>query len=243
MTNVISYSVSAYIKHLKLLLLFSLSFIIAFLIPLFASLPAYNDMGAIFLRTASLFLNLNMLNASIIAIGVFFSLLFLSFALVAINIMVKHSRAHLKIREEVLRGLERYTSKVFLVLLIFTAIVLLVNVLSYGSGFSGILTYVVALALTPFLFYAPSSIVIDDYSIGNAIKASLRFFTKRFDYFLVWLGIAIVLITFFDFVFIVTTGTMLSRYVMLVFNSLFILPFLAVLQSEMYVKRFPLLKR
>jgi hypothetical protein len=243
MTNVLSYSFSAYVKHLKLLLLFSLSFIIAFLIPIFASLPTYNDAGAIFLRTASLFLNLNMLNASIIAIAIFFSLLFLSFSIVAINIVVKHSRTHLKIKEEVIRGLEKYTSKVFVILLIFTAVVLFVNVLFSDYGVSGIATYVVALALTPFLFYAPSSIVIDDYSIVRSIKASLKFFTKRFDYFLLWLAIAIVVITFFDFLFIVTTGTMLSRYVMLIFNSLFILPFLVVLQSEMYLKRFPLLKR
>lgn len=243
MTNVLAYSFNAYVKHLKLLLLFSLAFIIAFLIPMFASIPTYNDAGSIFLRTASLFMNLNMLNASIIAIAIFFSLLFLSFSIVAINIVVKHSRTHLKIKEEVLKGIEKYISKVFVVLLLFTVIILLVNLAFYNLGVSGIATYLVVLALTPFLFYAPSSIVIDDLSIIRSIKASLKFFVKRFDYFLLWLVLAIIVITFFDFIFIVGTGTIISRYLMLVVNSLFILPFFVVLQSEMYLKRFPLLKR
>jgi hypothetical protein len=243
MTNVLAYSFNAYVKNLKLLLLFSLAFIIAFLIPIFASIPTYNDAGSIFLRSASLFMNLNMLNASIIAIAIFFSLLFLSFSIVAINIVVKHSRTHLKIKEEVLKGIEKYISKVFVVLLLFTVIILLVNLAFYNLGVSGIATYIVVLALTPFLFYAPSSIVIDDFGVIRSIKASLKFFVKRFDYFLLWLVLAILVITFFDFIFIVGTGTVISRYLMLVVNSLFILPFFVVLQSEMYLKRFPLLKR
>jgi hypothetical protein len=36
---------------------------------------------------------------------------------------------------------------------------------------------------------------------------------------------------------------MISRYAMLIFSSLFILPFLVLLQSEFYMSRFKLLKR
>ena len=114
---------------------------------------------------------------------------------------------------------------------------------SFSIGHSGLFTYAAALILAPFFFYAPSSIVIDEKPVGRAMMASLRFIIKRFDYFLLWLAIAIVLITLFDFIFIAATGTLLSRYIMVVFNSLFILPFLVVLQSEMYMKRFALLKR
>jgi hypothetical protein len=243
MVNVLSYSIAAYFKNLKFLLLFSLPFVIAFLIPAFASLPTYNDAGAIFIRTASVFANLNALNASVIAVSVFFSLLFLSFSIVAINIVVKHSRVSIRIKDEVIRGMEKYTSKVFVLLLAFTAIVMLVNIVSYVYGLTAIPTYVAALVLTPFLFYAPSSIVIDDRSVARSIRASLKFFTKRFDYFLLWLAIAIALITVFDFAFIAVSGTLISRYAMLIFNSVIILPFLVLLQSELYLKRFPLLKR
>ena len=225
------------------LLLFSLSFVIALLIPIFASLPAYNDIGAIFVRTSSVFVNLNPLSSAVIIASTLFSLLFLSFAIVAINVIVKHSRTHVRVRMEVINGIERYTGRVFIVLLLFTAIVIAANLVTYGWGSPGIFAALIGLIFTPFFFYAPSSIVIDDRGVWQAMRASVSYFVKRFDYFLLWLVIAIIVITFFDLVFITVSGTVISRYAMLIFDSLFILPFLVVLQSQMYMKRFALLKR
>ena len=243
MTNVLSYAAETYFGRIGLLLLFSLSFVIALLIPIFASLPAYNDIGAIFVRTSSVFVNLNPLSSAVIIASTLFSLLFLSFAIVAINVIVKHSRTHVRIHHEVIEGLERYTGRVFLVLLLFTAIIIAANLAAYGWGAPGTAAAIVGLAFIPFFFYAPSSIVIDDRGIWQAMRASVSYFVKRFDYFLLWLVIAIIIITLFDLVFITVSGTVISRYAMLFFDSLFILPFLVVLQSQMYMKRFALLKR
>jgi hypothetical protein len=243
MRTVYGHAIETYFANIYLILLSSISFIIAFLIPAFASFPTFNDLGSVMLRTASIYLNLNPFSTAIIVIAVLFSLLFLSFAMVAINIVVKHSRTQTKIRSEVIRGIEKYTGKVFVVLLISTVIIVLANILTYNTGYSGIITAVVALAITPFFFYAPASIVIDENKLYRSIKASWKFFSSRLDYFVAWLIIAIVLLTLFDFIFIVTTGTAISRYAMLIFSSLFILPFLVLLQSEFYMSRFKLLKR
>ncbi len=243
MTNVLEYALETYFGKLGIILLFSISFIIAILIPIFAAFPTYNDVGAIFVRTSSVFVNLDALNSAIIIASTLFSLLFLSFAIVAINVIVKHSRTHVRVSKEVINGIERYTGRVFAVLLLYTFIVALANLLSHSSASSGVITAIVGLAFIPLFFYAPSSIVIDDKGLRHAMTASVRYFVKRFDYFLLWLLIAIVVITFFDFLFITLSGTAASRYAMLVFDSLFILPFLVVLQSQMYMKRFALLKR
>jgi hypothetical protein len=242
MRKILEYTIKTYFANIYLILLSSISFIIAFLIPIFASFPTYNDVGGVLLRTASIYLNLNPFNTAIIIIATIFSLLFLSFAMVAINIVVKHSRTQTKIKAEVIKGIEKYTSKVFVILLIATILILLANILSFNTGYSAAITAIVALAITPFIFYAPASIVIDDNRLLRSIKASLKFFAKRFDYFLVWLAIGILLITAFDFIFIAILGTVLSRYVMLIFSSLFILPFLVLLQGELYISRFKLLK-
>ncbi len=242
MRNILNHTIKTYFANIYLILLSSISFIIAFLIPIFASFPTYNDMGSVLLRTASIYLNLNPFNTAIIVISTLFSLLFLSFATVAINIVVKHSRTQTKIKSEVIRGLEKYTTNVFVVLLFATVVIILANVLSFKSGYSGIITALVALVITPFVFYAPASIVIDDNKVSRAMKASFKFFTKRFDYFLVWLLIGIVVITILDIIFIAVAGTAGSRYAMLIFGSLFILPFLVLLQGELYISRFKLLK-
>ncbi len=243
MTNVLAYTVDTYFKRLGLLLLFSIAFFIAVIIPVFASLPTYSDIGGIFIRTSSVFVNLTAFNSAIIVASTLFSLLFLSFAIVAINIIVKHSRTKTRIRREFIEGIERYTARVFVVLLFYTAIVIVANLLAYSSGAAGIVTAVVGLVFAPFFFYAPSSIVIDERGVIHAMRASLSFFIKRFDYFLLWVAIALVLVTFFDLLFITVGGTLVSRYAMLVFDSFFILPFLIMLQSECYMKRFALLKR
>jgi hypothetical protein len=101
--------------------------------------------------------------------------------------------------------------------------------------------------LAPFFFYAPASIVIDDSKILRAMKKSAVFFIKRFDYFLLWLVIGIALLSLVDELFTLiggqgALGVEFSGIALLVFNSLFIIPFLVVLQSEFYMKRFPLLK-
>ncbi len=207
MRTVFGHAIDTYFSNIYLILLCSIPFIIAFLIPAFASFPTFNDAGSVLLRTSSIFLNLNLFTTAIIVIAVLFSLLFLSFAIVAINIVVKHSRTQTKIKSEVIRGLERYTGRVFTILLIATVIIALANILSYNSGYSGIVTAIVALLITPFLFYAPASVVIDEAKLFRAIRAGTKFFTKRFDYFVAWIVIAIVLMTIFDFVFIFATGT------------------------------------
>ncbi len=236
------YTLDVYREHLQLILIFSLVMLIAFLIPILASFPTYNDLGAIFLRTSSAFSSINALSIAIIIVSTLLSLLFLSFAVVAINVVVRHKRTQTKITHEVLRGLETYTGRVFSILLLYTAIVLLVGLLSYSYHVSQALTYVVALVLSPIFFYAPSSIVIDDASLIHSMQYSLRFFKKRFDYFLLWLVVAILLLTIFDLISIWIGGAAYAGYIMLIINSLFILPFLIILQSESYMKRFALLK-
>jgi hypothetical protein len=235
-------AVHEYTNHLQLILLFSFSVLVALLIPVFASLPSYNSIGAIFLRNANLSLGISPVSAVVIIVSTLISLLFLSFAIVAINVIVKHSRTHTKITKEVVMGLERYTGRVFGLLLLFTVIFTALTVSSYIYGFPIWISYIVVLLLTPFFFYAPSSIVIDETRASNAMKKSANFFVKRFDYFVLWLAVAVVLLTALDFIFIAIGGPMLAGYIALVFDSFFVLPFLITLQSESYIKRFGLLK-
>ncbi|MGC8694559.1 MAG: hypothetical protein ACP5RI_02990, partial [Candidatus Micrarchaeia archaeon] len=106
MANILQYTIETYKENISLISLFSISFIIAFAILVFASLPTYSDAGGIFLRIQSLYMDMNAFNASIIIISTLLSLLFLSFAIVAINIVVKHKRTATRITKEVIEGLE-----------------------------------------------------------------------------------------------------------------------------------------
>jgi hypothetical protein len=240
--NVLTRTWNTYRANLGLVLLSAVALIISFLIPVFAALPTFNDLGGVFLRTSSIYLNLNIFNSAVIIVAFLFSLIFISFALVMINVVVKHSRTRTKIKTAVLNSLEKYTGIVFVTLLIYAIIVFAANILTYNTGYSAPITAIVALILTPLIFYAPSSIVIDEKGLFRAMKASMSFFFKQFDYFIIWLIVAILLFTVLDFVFIHAFGTVASRYVMLIVSSVFVLPFLMLMQGEMYLNRFGLLK-
>lgn len=242
MAGIINDTLETYMENLKLVLLFSIPFVIAFLIPLLAPLPTYITSGAIFLRSASIFINLNVFSLAAIIIPVFVSLLFLSFAIVAISLIVKSSRTHVKTGRSALQGIEKYTAQVFFLLLIFQFLLILVNIIGYFLGISGGLTAVVGFLLFMLIFYAPSAMVIDNKKMVRAIKDSGKLVTREPLYFLFGIFLLFVSLSVVDAFAIGLSGTLWSRYVVLLVSSLLILPFFVIFQAEAYMKRFPIIK-
>ncbi len=231
-----------YKDNLKLVLLFSIPFIIAFLIPLLAPLPTYVSVGGIFLRSASTFINLNSTGVVVIVLSVFVSLLFLSFAFVAISLIVKSERTHVRVKGSVLKDIEKYTAKVFVVLLTYEFILIIVSILSYYTSYETLITALVGFFGFMLIFYAPSAIVVDNKRVLRAIGDSIRLVIAEPIYFVQWLVLLFVILSIIDFIAIALTGTLISSYVVLVVSSLFVLPYFVILQAESYMKRFPLLK-
>lgn len=231
-----------YRSNLKLVLIFSIPFIVAFLIPLLAPLPTYISIGGIFLRSASTFINLSSTGVVVIVLSVFVSLLFLSFAFVAISLIVKSERTHVRVKGSVLKDIEKYTAKVFVVLLAYEFILIIASVLSYYTNYETLITALVGFFGFMLIFYAPSAIVVDNKRISRAIGDSIRLVFAEPVYFIQWLILLFVILSVIDLLAIVLTGTFASSYVVLIISSLFVSPYFVILQAESYMKRFPLLK-
>lgn len=243
MATLVEDACETYYTHIKLVLLFSIPFVIAFLIPLIAPLPTYISSGGIFLRSASIFLNLNVLSLAVIVISVFLSLLFLSFAYVAISLIVKAKRTLSKTAAGVLRSLEKYTGRVFVVLLFYAFVLTVVDVLSYFVGLQSIATPIVGFFLFILIFYAPASIVINDSGVLRSMKQSLLLVAKRPLYFLLWIALIVLSVSILDFLVIHIVGAPFASYIMLILNSLFIVPYFVIMQAEAYMRRFSILGR
>jgi hypothetical protein len=243
MSTIVEDALETYRSNIRLVLLFSIPFVIAFLIPLIAPLPTYISGGGIFLRSASIFLNLNVLSLAVIVVSVFISLLFLSFAYVAISLIVKAKRTLSRTAAGVARELEKYTGRVFVVLLLYAFVLTLVDVLSYFVGLQGIATPVVGFFLFALVFYAPASIVINNSGVLASMKQSALLVAKRPQYFLLWIALLVLVVSILDFLLIHITGTPVSSYLMLVLNSLFVVPYFVILQAEAYMRRFSILGR
>ncbi|VVB77177.1 Uncharacterised protein [uncultured archaeon] len=241
MGNVIVDSWDTYVDNIRLVLLFSIPFIIAFLIPLFAPLPTYITGGAIFLRSASVFLNINAVGLTVIIISTFLALLFLSFAFVAISLIVKAKRTHTGHASAVLRDVEKYTGRVFAILLIYAFVLMLVNMLGYFANLQEIVTPIVGFFLFFAIFFAPTAVVVENKRVVPAIRQSVRLMMKEPQYFVLWFLLIALVITVLDFAAIHVAGD-LSSYVLLIINSVFVLPFFVIYQAEAYMRTFSLLK-
>ncbi|MCL4365109.1 MAG: hypothetical protein M1569_01215 [Candidatus Marsarchaeota archaeon] len=242
--SVLNESWNLYRDKISLALIFSIPFIIAFAIPLIAPLPTYMSAGAIFLRSASIFVNGNIdpLSLAVITLSTIFSLLFLSFAFVLISLLVKSRRTHSSTKAMAFRNIESYIGKVFSIFLLYALILTFVNIIGYSLGASALLTAIVGFFLFAIIFYAPSAVVVDDKRVWRAIKDSARLVVREPQYFILWLVLITVVVSVLDVACIWIFGTFLSRYVVLVLNSLFVVPFFVIFMAEAYMSRFKLLK-
>ncbi|MGC8479725.1 MAG: hypothetical protein ACP5M9_03605 [Candidatus Micrarchaeia archaeon] len=242
MANILSEVYNTYLDNLKFVIFFSIPFVIAFLIPLFAPLPTYISSGGIFLRISSIFTNLNAINLVIILIAILFSLLFISFAFVLISMIVKAKKTRSKISKRVLQDIERYIGKVFIILLIYTFILIALGIIGYDIGYTALLTTIFGFFGFIPIFYAPSAIVVDNKGIIRAVKDSIKLVIGKLNYFVLWFVLISVIITVVDFIMILISGNYLSMYLTLIIVSLFVLPYFVIFQAEAYMRRFALLR-
>lgn len=242
MSNIVSDSLETYRENLGFVILFSIPFLIAFAIPLLAPFPTYLSLGGIFLRSASIFINMNIGSLALIAVSTFFSLLFLSLAFVAISLIVKSRKTKLKVAVSVLGDIEKYIGRVFIVLLLYTLTLIVIDMLSYYVGLEAVATPLFGFVGFLFIFYAPSAIVVDNKGAWRSIKESVKLVLHEPQYFILWLLLIIIVLSVLDFVVIGITGTFWSRYVMTILTSVLVLPYFVIFMAEAYMRRFKLLK-
>ena len=245
MGNVLSDSWETYSENMKLVLVFSIPFIIAFAIPLIAPLPTFVTAGGTFLRTASVFVNPSLLGLVVVAVAMVFSLLFISFAFVGISLIVRSRKTHVATGRRAIKEIEKSIGKVFAVLLAYAIMLVIANILGYMAGFGPQVTALAGFFGFAVIFYAPSAIVVDNKRIGRAVRESISLVARAPQYYLLWLVLLTIAITAVDALFIAIAGTVWSSYIVLVVTSVFVLPyFVPMAPAAIFeMKDIPLSKR
>ncbi|MCX6777901.1 MAG: hypothetical protein NT157_03370 [Candidatus Micrarchaeota archaeon] len=242
MAGLIDHTIQTFELNIKWILFFSIPSLLAFLVPLFSPAPSYVSLGGTFLRTGSI-PAMSELDAALAIISFLLSMFLVSIAIVAINMIIKSRRTMTKVSREMVGGLERYTLGVFWLFLTAEILLLVVNLIAYEYAVQEVVGPLVALFISTCIFYAPAAMVIDDLRPVRAIEASLTQIRRRFDYFVLWLAIAILALSALDVLFILIKGFFpYSRYAVLVINSLVVMPFLIILQTHSYISKYSILK-
>ena len=242
-TEVLDYSIEAFKKNAKLVLFFSVPFLLAFAIPLLSPMPTYVSIGATFLRTGSMFIDLTYFDIGLIFVSSLASLFLISFATVSINLVIKSQRTLTNIRTEVIEGIEKYTTTIFLLYTLFIVLSLIVLLVSYEYGMEGLTTPLFSFFVSLLLFYVPAAIVIDELRPTEAMKMSLYMIKNKFVLFILWLAVGFVMLSVLDTILIALSDVIpWGRYIVLVLNSMVVMPFLIILQTQIYLTKYTILR-
>ncbi|MBU0532656.1 hypothetical protein KKB44_04135 [Candidatus Micrarchaeota archaeon] len=233
------YAFEFYLKRLGLIVIFSIPFIFAFLLPVLVAAPTYLSLGAVFIRTGSI-PELSQLDLIITVVAYAVAVFLIADTIVNINLIIRSKRTLNVIKQEVVSAMGSYATRIFYIYTLALLLLFVVQLLTYENPLRSWLFPIFSLVISFLLFFVPPAVVIDNSDTPTAIKRSMQMALANPHLFLIWSFVALLVISvlklFADFLF----AHPFSAYFVLLINSLIILPFLTVLQTQMYMEKYPL---
>lgn len=241
----LSQALGAYGENSRLLSFFSIPFLIAF--PLALLLPNYTALSGIFLRLGSLGTDVSLVEMLLMIAILVVSLLLFSFALVAVNSVIKAQRSRLKLKHADFERMEEATFRLFAVLIIAFLAAFAFNLLLFETGAVSeqtrlVLNSIFAGLVSLLVLFTPQAIVIDNASPEHAFLLSASLLSKRLSSVAAFLLLAAFLVAANAFVF--SQLQALASFAPLVgiaLNALIIVPFLEVVKVQIYLSKYHLL--
>jgi hypothetical protein len=234
----LKHSIEFFQEKYKYILLFSIPFFIALIIPLLVSAPTYIALGGVFLRTGSI-PELGILQVAAAAAACLASLFIISDSIVNINLIIKAKKTLTKINREVVKAMGTYAVTIFLVYVLATAIILVLQLLTFDFSLRGIVLPVLGMAVGLAFFFVPPAVVIDDMKLRHAMAASVKMVGGKIGDVVAWILVGTVAISVSEFVFLFLPHPF-GIYFTLLFNSIVVIPFLLIYQTFIYMKKYPL---
>lgn len=239
---IFNHSTKAYFKNWKLISFFAIPLLLSLLIPFFSPMPSYQAFGATFLRTGSI-PEMTSFEIGVVIVSFLASVFLLSFALVSINLVIKSQRTITNIKTEIVEGIEKYAFKLFAILTLAWVLCLAVSLVSYEYGVEKTVGPLFSFIVYTALFYLAPAIVIDELGGARAVNASISMLKKRPALFAVWLVLLFILLAIPTVIFLAVLPHNIAEFLMLVLNSLLIMPFFVVLQTQMYLTKYTILDK
>lgn len=240
-SEVAFHTFDAYGKNFKLISFFSFPFAIVFLLS--TKFENFIALSGIFLRYGSIQADITPFDALLTIAAFLLSLAIFSYALVAINLVIKSQRTLKRLTHYEHEKIEANTIRMFTVFLAVFVITLLLNLFLYDYRLTTSIGLFLSAILSLVIIFVPQALVIDDLSITNAIYMSISIIFRRFPYFLALLLIAGFLILLNTAIFMELAQTVsFARYLAVLVNAILILPFLEVLKVQIYLSKYTVLK-
>jgi len=245
--NVLAHTQSAYGRNGKLILFFSVPFLVA--VPLLSLLPNFSTLGGIFLRYGSVPATLSLVEFAFIGAVFLVSLLLASFAIAAVNVVIRSQRTLNLMSHYEASRIEHATLRLFFVLLAATLIILAANLLllDLHASWNGqsvplqpfwgsLVSFIVSAAI----LFAPQAIAVDDATVPQALKKSVSFALNRPKYFVLFLLGGSLLLLLVDALFL-TVLPASARLASLLVTAFLVVPFLEVVKTQIWLSKYTLI--
>ena len=233
------YSFDFYLQRMNLLVFFSIPALFAFMVPVFVPAPSYAALGGLFLRTGSI-PDLSTADILLTFAGYAISMFLIAVTVVNINLIIRSKRTLTEIRKEMVDGISHYATKIFLLntfqLLFFFGL----QILFYENSLSALLFPLSIVVISATVFFVPPALVIDGYDLSGSIFRSFDFGRRKLHFIAVWALLALAVLSIVQIFANLIFPVPFSGYFVLGINSLFLLPFLLVLQTHIYLEKYPL---
>lgn len=201
-----------------------------------------------FLGSGTVFLEYNLFASQPLVALVQLALvvLFLAFFSLFLVVMIFAVRQHLakvKFSAYLKENVPRFTAEMFEYWLVFAIVSFLVGWIGFSLGLHPVLAALVLFVLSALLFFVPQSIVVDEVSWPTAVKQSVELVRRDFRSFLKAFVVGLVLLLLVPLVELFFDQFALSgRFVSLLFVLVFVLPFIEVLKTVVFMSKFDLVR-
>jgi hypothetical protein len=238
-SRVLNYAVEFYLKRLGLIVIFSIPLLFALLIPVLAPAPTYIALGGVFLRTGSI-PELSLLKIVLVAIGYIVALFLIADTIVNVNIIIRSKRTLTTIRGDILSAMGNQAMRILYIYTVMLLLLFIAQLLLYGNPFQSWIYPLFLLVVSYLLFFVPQAVVIDNSDTIGAITRSARMALRKPGFFIIWTVMALLALSVVEVIADFILPGIFASYFVLFIDSLFVLPFLLVLQTQMYMEKYPL---
>ncbi len=239
LSRVFKYSFDFYMKRLGLIIIFSVPFIISSLLLILVAAPTYLALGSVFLRIGSI-PELSIFDLLITVVVYVLSVFIISDTIVNVNIIIRSKRTLTSIKSEIVTAFGKYATRIFYIYTMMSLLLFIAQLLLYENPLQTWLYPLFLIMISFFLFFVPPAVVIDNSDTPTAIKRSVQMAIKNPTMVIIWALVGLVSMSLVEQVAFFILPSPFSGYFILLVNSLFVLPFLIVLQTQMYMEKYPL---
>ncbi len=237
--RIFGYALDFYLRRVAIVALFSIPFLVAVLIAVLVSAPTYLAAGGLYIRTGSL-PELSIADIIITIIGYAVAMFIISDTIVNINILVRSRRTMTETTSEMFSAIGRYGARIFYIITLMLLLQFVIQLALYDNVYKSWIYPIVTGVLWFFFSFSFPAVVIDNARTADAIAYSFSFATRRPTLVLKWMVVGVVLILLAYLVAFLTLSPPFSSYLVLLLNSIVFLPFLLILQTQIYMEKYPL---